>query len=56
MKLEVDEVGIANAPRVVRMPDVLGGLLGPVVRRGQVIKCAAVGAVIAAVIAADTCG
>ena len=32
------EVGIAVVLRVVRMNDVHGGLLGPTVRRGQVVK------------------
>ena len=34
----VTEGGIAVAPRVVRVPDVLGDLLGLIVRGGQVIK------------------
>ena len=38
---------IVIALRVVRVPDVFGEILGPVVRRGQVIKWAAGGAMMA---------
>ena len=39
--VDVTEVGIAVALRVVCMPSVIGDLLGLVVRCGQVIKWAA---------------